>query len=173
MNGTEGLFRKFMNKFLVFFSGKPAGDIKIEGMLSQSAFDRELLRQRSCTSRTGFGFMVLSFDIDRDGLGRGSLDAMLTLLASCVCGKSRISDVSGWYGKNRTRPSLILLSATSPGALRVIAAVEEEFRARAAQLFSDSVTVPELQCDIFSYPSELGEGAPEWVVAEMPAPAGK
>jgi hypothetical protein len=126
-----------------------------EGLLNSVDFERALLRERARSDRTGSQFLLLALKVVHlDTRWKRDEETMHTL-AQAVRQRCRISDVAGWYRSENKQIGLILPATPRDAAHFLVRAIEAIFHRRARRRTPPDRLLPEIVCDVYSYPGDL------------------
>jgi len=141
----------------------------ISGFLSSRDFERALLRERARSDRTGSHFLLLALKVVHSDIQSERDEETIHTLAQAVRERCRISDVAGWYRAENEAIGLILPSSPQEAAASLVHAIEAIFRERTRRRIPPDHPLPEIACEVYSYPSDLDAQNLDRV-ARAPAP---
>jgi len=154
-----------------------------QDLFGHRQFERQLLRERALADRMHTQFALLVFALP-DLVDRKRIPSMMTLLGQTVCRRIRMSDLAGWYGPGHERIGILLHATAQDDVQNLIEQIEKAFQARVRELgvrlyaaaqsdvsgliediekaFQDrvrqkndeTVEIPELVCEVFTYPGK-------------------
>jgi hypothetical protein len=128
-------------------------------VLTHTAFERELFRQRAYSDRTGSRFVLLRLWIEPPwGQAADRADA-LTQVAGLLLKRIRLSDIPGWLDARRQTLGVILCGTRIDGATGVARAIAETFAERARSRYANANALPTLSFEAAPYPTEEEDGA--------------
>ncbi|MBN2328567.1 MAG: hypothetical protein JXR73_15600 [Candidatus Omnitrophica bacterium] len=125
------------------------------GFLEFNDFENRILEERCRTDRSGLPFTVVVLTVPQINHIEKREEEWKNLLIRIVSQRVRQCDSKGFYSRDQKQIGMILPNTRWEDSLVLIQSLEEIFNARLKSHARENSDYYELQCEVFSYPSDL------------------
>lgn len=118
-------------------------------------FEERILEERRRTDRSGLPFTVVVLSVPAENHAEECKKKWRNLLIRIISQRVRQCDSKGFFSRDHKKLGIILPNTHWEDSLVLVQSLEKMFNAELKSRTSEDSVDFELQCDVFSYPSDL------------------